>query len=142
MKYFIHIIIIIFLSSCSNNIEKISIKNTNINSSILNNKLIEDMTYNFKLVYKNYDNETNVEVIEYIPKDEDIDKWSEMITISIIRENVDITSFEYIESMKIYWLDYCNDYSSIIVSPILEKDKKVISLIFTCRREMILDSYL
>ena len=57
-------------------------------------------------------------------------------------KNINLTSFEYIESMKIYWIDYCNDYSSIIASPIIEEGKKAISLIFTCKREIILDPLL
>ena len=70
-----------------------------------NESLLQTIPENFKLAYNN--KQVMAEMYEFIPKNETLKNWSEMITTNIFHKNLNISAQEYIKEVKAKWEESC-----------------------------------
>ena len=76
-------------------------------NELKNENLLQTLPKDFKLVYKNENKQTYVDMYEFIPKNETLKNWSQMITTNIFHRNLNISPVEYVKSIKSKWEESC-----------------------------------
>lgn len=71
--------------------------------------LLQGLPENFKVGYQAHDKKSNSTFLEFIPKEESVDNWSEMITTSIYHKNLNATAVEYVKKIAEFWTKSCKD---------------------------------
>ncbi len=80
-----------------------------------NENLFVKIPKNFKLDFKDYNKQTNISLLEFVPKNESVKNWSKMITITSYTKNINLTASEYIQRMKEMWKKHCKkSYTKIL----------------------------
>lgn len=69
--------------------------------------LLQGIPKNFKLGYRAHNKKTNYSILEFIPKDETVKDWSEMITTSIYHKNLNLTASQYTQKIAELWQKSC-----------------------------------
>lgn len=80
-----------------------------------NENLFVKIPKNFKLDFKDYNKQTRISLVEFVPKNESVQDWSQMITITSYTKNISLTATEYIQKMKLMWKKSCKNSNTKIL---------------------------
>lgn len=69
--------------------------------------LLQTIPKNFKIGFNNYDKAEKVRIVEFVPENETVENWSQLLTTTIIYKDIKLTSSEYADRMKRMWLQSC-----------------------------------
>ena len=91
------------------------ISSTLYGSSLKHENLMQGIPKDFKLGFKDFNKKTRFRLLEFIPKNETVNNWSQMITTNIYHRNINLTAKEYIQKMDSMWKKNCkNSYTKIL----------------------------
>ncbi|XOB61027.1 hypothetical protein ACMC56_10470 [Campylobacterota bacterium DY0563] len=77
--------------------------------------IMQGIPKGFKLGFKDYNKKTHISLIEFIPKGETVQNWSQMITTNIYHKNIKLSAKEYIQYMNSSWKKSCqNNYTKFL----------------------------
>lgn len=71
--------------------------------------LLQTFPKDYKLAYKKIQN--NISFYEFIPKNEELENWTQMITTNIYHRNIGYSVDEFIDAMKTAWKNSCKESS-------------------------------
>jgi len=105
---------------------------TVLGSSLKYENLMQGIPKGFKLGFKDFNKKTRFRLLEFIPKNETVNNWSQMITTSIYHRNINLTPIEYINKMDSMWKNSCKDSYTKFLSTGKENGYKYALLMAYC----------
>lgn len=69
--------------------------------------LLQTIPKNFKMGFHNYNKENKVRILEFVPENETVENWSQLITSTITYGNSKLTTSEYTQRIKTMWIKSC-----------------------------------
>ncbi|RXK01902.1 hypothetical protein CRV02_06185 [Arcobacter sp. CECT 8989] len=93
--------------------------------------LLQSFPKDYKLAYKKKQNGTSF--YEFIPKSEELENWTEMITTNIYHKNLRYSVNEYIEIMKKSWSKSCEKPSFNDINESFQNGYKTKTVMMNCK---------
>lgn len=76
-------------------------------SKFENETLLQTLPKDFKLAYKKYNKETHIRFLEFVPKNETLQAWTQMISTTIYYKNLNLSAEGFVQAFKKLWEKNC-----------------------------------
>lgn len=96
--------------------------------------IMQGIPNDFKFGFKDYNKKTHFSLIEFIPKNETVQNWSQMITTNIYHKNINLSAKEYIQYMSSVWKKSCQDNYTKFLADGKENGYKYALLMAYCKK--------
>lgn len=102
-----------------------------------NENILIGIPSGYKMGYKAYDPKTHYTLAEFIPKEESVENWSQMLTVNIYHKNLPYSADAYAANIKSLWEKSCNGSYTQNISEGVENGYKYALVMLFCPKSAV-----